>query len=164
MRVIFGLFVAGFAFMALAGGPASAGGAPGGTEAAGGAHTQAQPASGGDSLTPEARMNRRFPQNVRAGDLVGLPLLDYDDRTLGHVTQVDRAADGKIVLVVNDGGWFGWGGRSVAVPIEAVAVLGRQIALLDMSREDFFALQSWTGADDTPIDANQTIRIAITRR
>lgn len=130
---------------------------------AGGAHSQAQPPAK-DGLTPEERMNRRFPQNVRTGDLIGLPLLDYDDRTLGHIVQVVRTSEGKVVLVVRAGGWFGWGARPIGVPIETVAILGRQVALLDIPRDVFLASNTWTVTDVTPIDANQTIRIALTRR
>lgn len=60
--------------------------------------------------TPEDRMNRRFPQKVRVGDLLGLALLDDDDRTLGYVESVVRTHDGKIVLVTTYGSWFGLGG------------------------------------------------------
>ena len=97
----------------------------------------------------------------RAGDLVGLPMLDYADRTLGHVTGVERTAAGKIVLVMPYGGWFGRGGRPVAVPIETVAILGRQIAVLDVPREDFSKLPTWSGGDATQGGADETIRLAI---
>lgn len=130
----------------------------------GGAHTQAQPADEDEALTPQERMARRHPQTVRAGDLLGLPLLDLDDRTLGFVRQVARTADGGVVLVVPVGGWFGWGGRPVPVPLETVAILGRQIALLDIAREDLPGLATWAPAGDTPIAADETLRIAITRR
>lgn len=131
--------------------------------AAGGAHTQTAPAED-DGLTPAERMEKRFPQKVRAGDLVGLPLLDFDDRTLGRVTAVARTAEGGIVLVVPVGGWFGQGGRPVAVPIEAVAILGRQIALLDIDREDLPEAATWRADAGTPVAADETLRIAITRR
>ena len=128
----------------------------------GGAHTQPTPQQ--DSLTPEERMNRRFPQKVRVGDLIGLPMLDYDDRTLGHVKDVVRTPDGKIVLVMPFGGWFGCGGRPVGVPIETVAILARQLDVLDIPREDFPSLATWKESDGTPIPPDETIRIAIGRR
>ncbi len=129
----------------------------------GGAHTQAAPAEE-DNLTPQERMARRYPQPVRAGDLVGLPLLDLDDRTLGFVRRVTRTQDGGVVLVVPVGGWFGWGGRPVPVPLETVAILGRQIALLDIPREDLPSLTTWAPAGETPVGADETLAIAITRR
>ncbi|MFG1212049.1 PRC-barrel domain-containing protein [Xanthobacter flavus] len=137
------------------GAPSFAGGPP---------HANTQTAPGEDDLTPAERMAERFPQKVRVGDLVGLPLLDFDDRTLGFVTEVARTPEGGIVLVVPVGGWFGRGGRPVPVPIETVAILGRQIALLDIPRDDLPKLASWTGGAGHNVPADDIIRIAITRR
>src|SRR3974377_1925277 len=73
----------------------------------GGAHTQGQQAPDADERTPDERMNARFPQKVRVGDLIGIPIQDYDDRILGYVTDVVRTPEGKIVLLMPGGGWFG---------------------------------------------------------
>ena len=66
-------------------------------------------------------------QEIKAGDLIGLPLLDDGDLTIGHVRHVVRTPEGKILLIVTHGGWlgpwFGFGARLVAVPIEVVAVI-----------------------------------------
>ena len=62
------------------------------------------------------------------------------------------------------GGWFGRGGRPVPVPLETVAILGRQIALLDIPRDDLPKLASWTPAAGQSVPADDIIRIAITRR
>src|SRR4051812_41576371 len=51
--------------------------------------------------SPEAKMARRFPQKVKVGDLIGLPILDDNDVTLGHVQKVVRTPDGKIRLIVS---------------------------------------------------------------
>ena len=59
----------------------------------------------------EERMHRRFPQSVRVGDLIGLPVLDDDDSTIGFVRQVVRTPQGKIRLIVSYSRWFGWFGR-----------------------------------------------------
>ena len=74
-------------------------------------------------------MRRRFPQPVRVGDLIGLPLLDDSSRTIGFVRQVVRTPQNEIELIVSYDGWFGWGARPVAVPIEVVGILGRQTGL-----------------------------------
>ena len=93
------------------------------------------------------RMNRRFPQPVRVGDLIGLPVLDDRSSTLGFVRQVVRTAAGKIKLIVSYSRWFGWFGRPVAVPIEAVGIEGRQLASLDMSRSEYAVAPTWQGQD-----------------
>jgi hypothetical protein len=113
--------------------------------------------------SPEAIMNRRFPQKVRVGDLVGLPMLDDNDVTLGRVQRVVRSPEGKIKLIVNYSkcGWFG---RPVAVPVEAVAILARQIASLDMPPAEYEAAPTWTEGKDMPVPDGDIIRIAVTRR
>jgi hypothetical protein len=131
--------------------------------AQGGAHnpTGAPPA---DAATPAQRMQRRYPQPVRVGDLIGLRVLDDEDVTLGRVREVVRGPDGKISLIVTYGGWFGIGTRLVAVPIEAVAILGRQIAALDMPPSEFAAAPTWADAGAQPLPPDEMIKIAITRR
>ena len=110
------------------------------------------------------RMNRRFPQPVRVGDLIGLPVLDDRASTLGFVRQVVRTKDDKIALIVAYGGLFGWGARPVAVPIEAVGMLGRQIASLDMPPSQYASAPSWRDASAQALPDDATIRIALARR
>jgi len=112
------------------------------------------------------RMNRRFPQPARVGDLIGLPVLDDSMSTLGHVTQVVRTPAGQVELIVNYSRWFGffgWFARPVAVPIEAVGIEGRQIASLDMARGAYTAAPTWQPGDATPLPADASIRIALAR-
>jgi hypothetical protein len=140
--------------------------------AEGGAHSDPQAAAPAkaasdddqESLSPEEKMRRRFPQPVKVGFLIGLPLLDWDDSTIGYVRHVVRTPEGKIQLIVNRGRLFGWGGPLVQVPIEAVAILARQIDLLDISREEFRATPVWSAAATQPIPPDEMITIAITRR
>lgn len=114
--------------------------------------------------SPEAKMSRRFPQKIRVGDLMGLPVLDDGDVTLGHVRKVVRTPEGKIKLIVSYSRWFGWGGRLVSVPIEVVAILGRQLASLDMAPAEYEAAPTWIDASNVSIPPDEIIRIAITRR
>jgi len=112
----------------------------------------------------EARMRMRFPHPVRVGDLVGLPVLDDDDSTLGRVRQVVRDPQGKIKLIVGYSRWWGWGGRPVAVPLEVVVLLGRQIDAVDMKPAEFAAAPTWVAGADRPIAPDETIRIGLGRR
>lgn len=130
---------------------------------AAGAHgpTGASPA---DATTPEEKMQRRFPQLVKVGDLIGSRVLDYDDITLGYVRQVVRTPQGKILLIVSYGGWLGFGTRPVAVPIEVVALIGRNVAALDMPPTEFSAAPTWPGQGADAVPSDEIIKIAITRR
>ena len=115
-------------------------------------------------LSPEEKMQRRFPQPTRAGDLIGLRLLDDDDRTIGHIKRVVRTAAGKLQLIVTHGGFLGWRQRLVAVPIEVVAIAGRQLSALDMTRAEFDAAPAWNESLTTPVAPDDVIRIALYKR
>ena len=73
-------------------------------------------------MTAAQRMQARYPQPVRVGDLIGLPVLDDSAVTLGHVREVVRTKENQIELIVAYGGFLGWGTRPVAVPIEVVGI------------------------------------------
>jgi hypothetical protein len=118
---------------------------------------------------PEELMRRRFPQPIKVAALIGLPVLDWNDSTIGYIREVVRNPEGRIALVVPYSAWLGWasfapGKRAVVVPIEKVAILGRQVGALEMSREDFDKAPTWSPVSATPISPEETIRIAITRR
>ncbi|MDO9412636.1 MAG: PRC-barrel domain-containing protein [Pseudolabrys sp.] len=122
-----------------------------------------------EELTPEQKMQKRFPQPVRVGDLIGLPVLDEGDSTIGYVREVVRTAENKVVLIVPYSAWFGWarterGKRPVAVPIEAVAILARQINAVDMGREDFEEAPNWDASRGKTLPVDDNTLIALGRR
>ena len=125
-------------------------------------------------LTPEERMRRRFPQPAKVSHLIGLPVLDGKDRTIGYVENVVRTPDGKVRLIVPYSSWLGWPRhagplaqfrRDVAVPIENAVILGRQINIIDMDRPDFDKAPTWRTANgDAAIQKDDTILIGLGRR
>ena len=117
-------------------------------------------------LTPEQRMQARFPQNARVGDVIGLPLVDDSHSTLGFVREIARRTDGKLELVIGYGGIFsylGWHFRAVAAPIEVVCIRGRELASLDMSRREYAAAPTWRHDGSTTLAPDTTIRLALCR-
>jgi hypothetical protein len=109
------------------------------------------------------RFLKRFPQPVRVGDLIGLPVLDLKASTLGYVRQVVRAPQGEIDLIVSYSRWWGWFGRPVAVPIEAVGIEGRQLVSLDMPSSEYADAPRWQTGADKILPANATIQVALAR-
>src|SRR5581483_3512428 len=119
------------------------------------------------NLTPEQKFARRYPQPVKVGFLIGLPVLNEQSSTYGYIREVVRTAEGKILLVVPYRGWLGWapvewGRKTVAVALETVAVQGRQVSALEFSPQDFAAAPAYTGGA-TALPAGETIRIAVSR-
>ena len=109
------------------------------------------------------RYLRRFPQPVRVGDLIGLPVLDLNASTLGYVRQVVRTSQGKIELIVSYSRWWGWFGRLVGVPLEMVGIEGRQLVSLDMPLREYAAAPTWQNDDAQPLRADAMIKIALAR-
>jgi len=109
------------------------------------------------------RYLKRFPQPVRVGDLIGLPVLDDQASTLGSVRQVVRTAQGNIQLIVSYSRWWGWFGHPVAVPLEVVGIAGRQLISLDMEPDEYADSPTWQGTGATVLPADTIIRIALAR-
>ena len=109
------------------------------------------------------RYLKRFPQPARVGDLIGLPVLDLNTKTLGHVQQVVRTPDGKIKFIVSYSRWWGWFGRPVAVPLEALGIQGRELVSLDMSLSEYDTAPTWRDTEGTPLPLDATVRVALSR-
>jgi hypothetical protein len=114
-------------------------------------------------LTPEQRMQARYPQKVRVGDLIGLPLLDHSHSALGYVREVVLTKNDKIELIVAYGGFLGWSARPVAVPIEVVGIRGRELASLDMRRSEYASAPTWQENDVAALPQDAIIRVALCR-
>ena len=71
------------------------------------------------------RYLRRFPQPARVGDLIGMPVLDLNSKTLGYVRQIVRSSAGEIQFIIGYSPWWGSFGRLVAVPLEAIVRFAR---------------------------------------
>ena len=120
----------------------------------------------------------RFPQPVRVGDLPGRFLLQPEESqpVLGRVTGLVRRADGGVDVIVRLDGilgltwlglqpvaWSGVGSRLVAVPVEAVALLGEHVALMGLTPERLHALPTFATGLATAIPPDETLRIGIVR-
>jgi len=90
----------------------------------------------GMSLAESAAM--RFPQPVRVGDLLGREVLRpvESQEVLGRVRRVVRDQNGQIMVVVDFGGFLGFGTRPIAVPVDAMVLLGQDIESSPLRRSN----------------------------
>jgi PRC-barrel domain protein len=109
------------------------------------------------------RYLKRFPQSARVGDLIGMPVLDLYSKTLGNILKVVRTPAGEIEFIVGYSEWWGWFGRPVAVPLEALGIEGGHLVSLDMSRSEYAAAPTWHDRGATPLPADATVRVALSR-
>ena len=89
----------------------------------------------GMSLAESTAM--RFPQPVRVGDLLGREVLRpvESQDILGRVRGLVRDRDGRIMVVVDFGGFLGFGARPIAVPVDAMVLLGQDMEIVAFTPE-----------------------------
>ena len=117
----------------------------------------------GMSLARSAAM--RFPQPVRVGDLLHRQVLQpvESQTVLGTVKGVVRDANGRIDLVVDYGGFLGFGARLIAVPIDATVLLGQDMEIVAYSRGQLNHLPTFSAAGTNPLPAEAIIRVGLAK-
>jgi hypothetical protein len=117
------------------------------------------------AATLAERAAKRFPQPVRVGDLIGRQVLrPIEAQTvLGRVASLTRGADGGIMVVISTGGVLGFGTRLIAVPVEAVALLGEYVSVLDFTPEQLEAFPTFGATNAMVISPDERIRVGLTK-
>jgi len=124
------------------------------------------PDKNSEQLSPAAKAERRFPQPVRAGDLVGRQVLEPSNHkgVIGRVVGVARTRQGAVQIVVRYGGLLGYGARTIAVPVEATALLGQSVQVVDLDPTQLKALPDWTASAGDGVAPDERIRVGVNRK
>jgi hypothetical protein len=119
-----------------------------------------QPAPPGVALATFAA--KRFPQPVRVGDLIHRTVLQPTESrpVLGSVERVIRLDDGSLAIVIKYGGTWGFGGRDIAVPLDAMVLLGNEMEVLDFTPEQLRMFPTYVGAGRV-LDADDMIHVGL---
>jgi hypothetical protein len=118
-----------------------------------------------DAATLAARAAKRFPQPVRVGDLIGRDVLQplESQPILGRVAEIARRPDGGLDFIIAFGGILGFGARPIAVPADAMALLGEWVAVLDFTPAQLATFPTVDPAALAKLPADTTIRVALTK-
>jgi hypothetical protein len=123
------------------------------------AHAQSNTPGGlppppGMSLAQSAAM--RFPQPVRVGDLIGREVLRpvESQDVLGRVRRLVRDGNSEIMVVIDFDGFLGFGSRPIAVPVDAMVLLGQAMEVVAFTPKQLqqFPTFSPSGTTDVPDD------------
>ena len=125
----------------------------------------AQPAPAIDIPALAAAANRRFPQPVRVGDLLGKDVVEPVEAqpVLGHVAAVTRRADGGLNMVIRYGGVFGVGEHPIAVPVEAMALIGPYLTVEGFTPDQLDRFPPAGLPAPATLGPNETIAVGIVR-
>ncbi len=107
----------------------------------------------------------RFPQPVVVGTLIHHAVLQplESQPILGHVEQIVRAADGTISVVVDYGGFFGFGARPIAVPVDAMVVSGQFMEIVEFTPDQLDKFPTYKAGADTALAADASIRVPLAK-
>ena len=135
---------------------------------AGAAHAQSTTPGGmppppGMSLAQSAAM--RFPQPVRVGDLLGRDVLRpvESQDVLGHVRELVRDSQGQILVVIDFGGFFGFGSRPIAVPVDAMVLLGQDMEVVAFSPDQLRDFPTFSLSGTTPVPDDAIIKVGLAK-
>ncbi len=107
----------------------------------------------------------RFPQPVRVGQLLGRVVLQPVERqtVLGHVRGVVRDAGGQVMVVMSFGGVLGVGTRRIAVPLDAMVLLGDVVEVAAYTVPQLRGLPDFTPAGTTPVPPDTVVRVGLAK-
>jgi PRC-barrel domain len=135
---------------------------------AGAAHAQSKTPGGippppGMSLAESAAM--RFPQPVRVGDLIGREVLRpvESQDALGRVRRVIRDANGQIMVVVDFGGFLGFDSRPIAVPVDAMVLVGQDMEIVAFTPKQLRQFPTFSPVGTTDVADDALIKVGLAK-
>lgn len=117
----------------------------------------------GMSLAESAAM--RFPQPVRVGDLLGRDVLRpvESQDVLGRVRRLVRDRNGQIMVVVDFGGFLGFGRRPIAVPVDAMVLLGQDMEIVALTPEQLRQLPTFSPVGTADVADDTIIKVGLAK-
>ena len=121
------------------------------------------PAPAGMSLAEAAK--RRYPQPVAVATLIGRTVLQplESQPVLGQVRSIVTEPDGMVAVVMSYGGWFGLFSRVIAVPVDAMALLGQYMEVLDFTPAQLNGFKTFDPSGATVLPLDSIIRVGLAR-
>jgi hypothetical protein len=107
----------------------------------------------------------RFPQPVRTGDLLHrLIQQPVESQTiLGRVHGVVRNSAGEVFIIMNIGGFYGYGGRLIAVPINAMVLLGDAMEVVAFTPAQLAAFPTFNPAGAVPVPDDAILDVGLAK-
>jgi hypothetical protein len=102
---------------------------------------------------------------VRVGDLLHrLVLRPVESQDiLGRVHAILRNDQGQIVVILNIGGVYGYGGRLIAVPVDAMVLLGQDMEVVAYTPAQLAQFPTFVSQGAQPVPDDTTIKIGLAK-
>ena len=121
------------------------------------------PPPAGMSLAQSAAM--RFPQPVRVGDLPGRAVIEpIEAQTmLGRIRSIVRDDRGTVLAVIDLDRWFGLRSRTVAIPIDAMVLVGDVLEPVVHTPDQLWQLPVFDLSSAVALSDDVTIRVGLAK-
>ena len=121
------------------------------------------PPPSGMNLADSAAM--RFPQPVRAGELLGRTVRQpvESQNVRGDVRGVVRAGDGAVQVVMSFGGLLGFDRHLIAVPLDAMVLLGQDMEVVAFSPEQLRQFPVFDPAGTNPVPPDTVLKVGLAK-
>lgn len=116
-------------------------------------------------MTLAQSMAMRFPQPVRAGDLIGRDVLRpvESQDIIGRVRALVRDPGGKVLVIIDFGGFLGFGARPIAVPVDAMVLLGADMEVDAYTPEQLRQFPTFSSAGTSEVAKDTILRIGLAK-
>ena len=117
----------------------------------------------GMSLARSAAM--RFPQPVLVSDLLHRLVLQpvESQNILGRVRDVVRNAKDEVMIVMNLGFFYGYGGRLIAVPIDAMVLLGQDMEVVAYTPKQLAKFPTFVPTGTSEVSGDTVLRVGLAK-
>lgn len=114
-----------------------------------------------DTLAEKAAS--RFPQPVVVGTLIRRTVLQplESQPILGYVRELVRKGD-EIDVIVDYGGYFGYGARPIAVPVDAMVLSGQFMEIIDFTPPQLDKFPTYAGGG-LRVELQDVIRVGLAK-
>lgn len=108
---------------------------------------------------------QRFPQPVRVGDLLHRAVLEPAESRdwVGRVRAVVKQSDGTVAVVLDYGGVWGFFTRPIAVPANAMVLVGQDMEIAEYEPDQVKQLPTFNPAGSQPLPPNSIIRMGLAK-
>jgi hypothetical protein len=107
----------------------------------------------------------RFPQPVRVGDLLNRDVLRpvESQDIIGTVAQVVADKQGTVYVVIRCGGFLGFGTRLIAVPSNAMVLVGDVMEVVAYTPEELRGFPTFSSDGVTPVPSDSMIKVGLAK-
>ena len=108
----------------------------------------------------------RFPQPIRVGQLIGRAVLQpvESQNVLGHLRSIVQDGRGQVLAVISlETGFFGFGSRLIAVPLDAMVLLGRDTEVAAFTPAQLRGFATFTAAETKPVSADTVVKVGLAK-